>query len=403
MYAIKPCSYTDIENIYSAQDSCDLVHSMHATMHINIHSLPSKHDQLQLIIRRLNNLKIELDYILLCETFLNESNQALYNIEGYNLITRNRTTNSKGGVAIYVRCNISFKRRNDLEINIDGEFESLFVETKINNKNTIIGEIYRIPNTSELESIRRFETILDKLAKLNGNIIIGTDQNFDYLKIDQHPNTNSLLDCFLTAGLIPMINIPTRIVHTSSTLIDNIYINTRVHQLSIQSSVLLTDISDHLPVLLIYKTSLTQHTAKTPIKVKTRKMNDDKLQQINNSFLQTNWDILDNDDMELAFQSFTNKLNEIINMHAPEKLVTIRFKDIIRNPWVTTGLLKSSKTLDKLFKNQKNKPDGHPTRLKYAKYKSQYTRIKRNSKMKYYSELISNVKSDVRKTWTILN
>ena len=97
------------------------------------------------------------------------------------MITRNRITNTKGGVAIYLKNNITYKRRNDLEINIDGEFESIFLETNSNKTKTIVGEIYRIPNTNELDSIRHFETILNKLANINCNIIIGTDQNFDYL------------------------------------------------------------------------------------------------------------------------------------------------------------------------------------------------------------------------------
>ena len=65
--------------------------------------------------------------------------------------------------------------------------------------------------------------------------------------------------------------------------------------------------------------------------------------------------------------------------------------------------MKSSKKLDKLYKQQKNQNEDHPLTLKYQKYKQIYTKIKRTSKSRYYNELIQNVKGDVRKTWQTLN
>ena len=44
----------------------------------------------------------------------------------------------------------------------------------------LIGEIYRIPNTNELSYISKYNTIAKKQQKYKHNIIIGTDQNFDY-------------------------------------------------------------------------------------------------------------------------------------------------------------------------------------------------------------------------------
>ena len=62
-------------------------------------------------------------------------------------------------------------------INEPGIFESIFVEIKSNKSNMLIGEIYRIPNTNELSSISKYNTIAKKLQKYKHDIIIGTDQN----------------------------------------------------------------------------------------------------------------------------------------------------------------------------------------------------------------------------------
>ena len=71
----------------------------------------------------------------------------------------------RGGVAIYINSNLNFTRHNDLEIFLDGQFESIFIEIKSKASPLIVGEIYRVPNTSEHDSIERYETIL-KISEL---------------------------------------------------------------------------------------------------------------------------------------------------------------------------------------------------------------------------------------------
>ena len=395
------CNYYELEHLNNINTPVEH-RPTHATLHINIHSLPAKHDQLQLITTRLNETGIEIDYILLCETFLSDYNQELYKIDGYQLVTRNRTTNSKGGVAIYIKNNISYKRRLDMEINVDGEFESIFVETNSNNNKLIIGEIYRIPNTNETESLSRYETILHKLNNQKYKTIIGTDQNFDYLKINKHQNSCMLLDHFLAAGLIPKITKPTRIVHSSATLIDNIYTNFDP-QIPTKGSILITDISDHFPILLTYQHSSTQATTVKPLIIKSRKLNDTKIMEINERLKLINWNILNQPSIELSFTSFLDKINDIINQVAPEKEFVVKQKNVIRNPWITPGILKSANMLDKLFKIQKNKTPEHPSKEKYKIYKLHYNKVKRKSKHDYYSSILHDVKNDIRKTWAILN
>ena len=116
-----------------------------------------------------------------------------------------------------------------------------------------MGEIYRVPNTSEHDSIERYETILKQLVNYK-NIIVGTDQNFDYLKIDHHKYTEDLLNTFMSNGLIPTITKPTRITHTSATLIDYIYVSSNTNS-KIQSTILCYDISDHMPIMVCTGTS----------------------------------------------------------------------------------------------------------------------------------------------------
>ena len=72
-------------------------------MHLNIHSLPAKHEQLEMLLTHLEQNNTNVDFILLCERFLNDQNQHMYGIPGYQLITSNRKANIRGGVAIFVK------------------------------------------------------------------------------------------------------------------------------------------------------------------------------------------------------------------------------------------------------------------------------------------------------------
>ena len=119
------------------------------------------------LLLRLKQKNINLHFILLCETFLRDNNSSLFNIPGYAFLSQNRKTKSRGGVALYIRNDMKYKRRTDIELNVEGEFESIFAEIMGNPKNTIIGQIYRVPNTNETQSIERYRTIIDKISHLN--------------------------------------------------------------------------------------------------------------------------------------------------------------------------------------------------------------------------------------------
>ena len=94
-----------------------------------------------------------------------------------------------------------------------------------------------------------YESIITKLHNYKHDLIIGTDQNFDYIKIDQQRKTQDIFDTFITNGFLLTITKPTRITHTSATLIDHIYVSTK-RQPHIHSVILTLDISEHLPAII---------------------------------------------------------------------------------------------------------------------------------------------------------
>ena len=93
-------SYCDVDN---SNDSLDTFkRATYCALHLNIHSLPSKHSQLKELLSRLKDMGVDIHFILLCETFLTTENADIYQIPGYKCIHQSRTTISRGGVAIYI-------------------------------------------------------------------------------------------------------------------------------------------------------------------------------------------------------------------------------------------------------------------------------------------------------------
>ena len=237
---------TDCKYINLSDDSTHLdVLDSFKIGHVNIHSIPNKFDDLIDILNNMQCKHILPDILLICETFLNENNYDKFQFPNYNIISEYRKAKSKGGVSILVQTQIRYLMRSDLSIFEEGKFESIFIEIPQNcGSNIIIGEIYRVPGTSEVDFMNYYESIVNKIRGERKKIIIGTDQNMDYLKIKTHRNTQKFFELNLTNNLLPIIFKPTRVTHTSATLIDNIYVDTEICA-NVSSYILTTDISDH--------------------------------------------------------------------------------------------------------------------------------------------------------------
>ncbi len=77
--------YCDLEDIASDEGIDVFKNAMYCALHLNIHSLPSKYEDLKSLICSLSESGIKIQFILLCETFLTEMNAELYTIPGYTL------------------------------------------------------------------------------------------------------------------------------------------------------------------------------------------------------------------------------------------------------------------------------------------------------------------------------
>ena len=297
-------------------------------LHLNILSLPCKFEALRNILYTFNETGIKFDCIIICESFLRDNNSNLYYLNGYNFICTHRQFSNGGGACMYINSDIQYKIWDDLTIFHEGEFETIFIET-IHNP-TMVGEIYRAPNTGIKSSLNHYESPMSKLTG-NKSLIIGIDQNFDCLKIEINNNTSELLNTYLSSSIIQTIKKPTESV---------------THLIQVLETI--------------------------------------------------NWNYLKSYSIEDAYNDFISKLNELMDMDIQKKRVTIPARYITRDPWMSKGLMTSSRTSANYIINVWY----NHAYLNYSKSElvTVYNTLKRTAKINYYSQLFKDYKFDIRNT-----
>jgi hypothetical protein len=233
-------------------------------------------------------------------------------------------------------------------------------------------------------------------------LIIGSDQNLDYLKIDTHNNTAKLLDICLNNNLIPTITRPTRVTHNTCTLIDNIYLSINLTK-KYKSSIIVSDISDHFPCITMIAN--TKHIDKGLYELKCRKLNDRNLLKIRQSLASIDWSYLENPelDTQASYNEFERILLQSINEFAPEKTRKIKKSSLIKEPWITVGLKTSSNRLNQLYAKAVKKSKEHDLYKKYIIYRNKFNSLKRLAKQNYYKNKIDAFKADSKKLWQTIN
>ena len=120
----------------------------------------------------LNSKNSPIDILLLCETFLTKHMIGLVDIPGYDIISNHRKNFKGEGTAILIKKGIPYKRHRDLDVMIEKQVESTFIEiTTKGGLSVIIGSMYKPPNTDAAEFLQLLHEIIGKsrIHKKNRN------------------------------------------------------------------------------------------------------------------------------------------------------------------------------------------------------------------------------------------
>ena len=339
--------------------------------------------------------------IAISETWLCSEREGNFELEGYDLNIMNRKKVNKttgGGTALYVDKRLKYKIVEKMTAAIEDVCECVTVEIDMGKKkNIIVSCVYREPKSS----IDIFKNLMEEMfTKTEQKVAyICGDYNVDLL----NPHKYSLIDEFITAmysmSLFPIITQPSRITHHSATIIDNIFTNNLED--NILSGLLINDISDHLPVFVIYNCDYSLKKDENIITYK-RLRTEEALDALNNELLAQDWNnVYDTDNVNAAYDNFLNTFLLLYERNCP--LQKCR-KDPKRTdkPWITKGLSNACKKKNTLYRDF-IKYRTKEKETKYKRYKNKLIDIIRNCKKEYYNKLLDMNKNNVKGTWKILN
>ena len=190
------------------------------------------------------------------------------------------------------------------------------------------------------------------------------------------------LNLIRSEGFNPHIFEATRITETTQTCIDHIHSN---FASACTSGSIAVEIADHLPVF-----SVVYDPAISPFPDRIEYRNFKKFNNITfkADLKRENWElVLNSNDCNESLSRFLHIFNRVSNKHAPLKILSIRNKS--SKPWITSGLKKSMKTRDKLYKKWLLTHDliWH---TKYKLYRNNIVSINKYYRELYYNTVLTN-------------
>ena len=269
---------SNIENINSKYFSCEEFFN-----HDNSNAFNILHSNVNGFISHADNIneflahpkKTEFDAICITETSLKDvdipENALPHGYEPFST----KTLSSKGGVTIFVKNTHDYFERDDLRVQRK-EFEAVWIEiNNSRNKNMVVGCIYRHPHYQNLEDFSEYmNATFTRLNKEKKEVYIAGDFNIDLLKYESNAKCRDFYNLVTSYGYLPLITQPSRFCDTTQSLIDNVCINTFVHDS--ESGNILIEFADHLTQFVSIKKDILASNKEPVYKLDQSKF-DEKL------------------------------------------------------------------------------------------------------------------------------
>ena len=196
-------------------------------------------------------------------------------------------------------------------------------------------------------------------------------------------------------GFSLKINCPTRVTTKSATCIDHIATNIQTEA----QGVVVTDISDHMPVFTAVKTSKTG--IEDDLTNRQKKLNEQQIGEVKEQLSNVDWSIINRLHLDDAYGLLVGKVKETIKEVKDAKPKNKKNTNF-RKPWITKGLQNAIKKRELLYKNFIQKRT-EKTEKRYKNYRNHLDKIIKNVKKDYYHEELIKAGNNSKRIWSILN
>ena len=366
-------------------------------LNVNVRSLGKNFTSL---LAFLSLVKTRFKFIVVTETWLSDSDEGLFSINGYNPVSVNRQNRRGGGIRIYYTENLNVSIVDNLTGLFDSH-ESLTIDADLPHFGKLtIFSIYRPPSSTSRPLIE-FNNFLDAqffnntFTRDNNYIIIG-DMNINYKRSQLYNNQHisEYFSKFQNNSFKFHVTNATRISPNSSeSTLDHTWSNIAK---SSQSYVFNYKITDHFPTGVIFKQSL-------PDPPKTIKYNDFSQRNIQ-YFLRDKDDIFsqlnfENQDANTALTTFNSLVRSILNRYFPRKSKQLSTKRK-KMPWLSSTIIKCIKKKHNLFKMLRSHII---TYRSYNTYSTMLNELLSIARVNYFQNAFNNNIKNPKETWKYIN
>ena len=226
------------------------------------------------------------------------------------------------------------------------------------------------------------------------------DHNLDLLKNHLHNNTQEFININYDCDLFPVITKPTRITHTSATLIDNIFLDSLLTG-NITNRIIVDDISDHLPAVTILEG--INHSPKKRVQITSRDTRLKQLKALKSDLTDKLSSLELQGNVDTQFEMVHSTILHSLDKYCPIRNRLVHSAKIQKEPWLTSGLATSINKQRKLYQNSIRHDAKEKDIIKYKNYQNMLTKLKRITKISYYQTKCHEYKNNTKKIWNLVN
>ena len=345
--------------------------------HINARSLNKNIEELREIIYKTN-----FDALAISETWLTKNTpNGRFELNNFSVFRNDRKNKRGGGVLWYIRDHYKAKVINTPVS--DKIPEMLWIEVSTAGKKLAIGCLYKPPKIPYGIFANLYENLMPIYVKYEHVVLVG-DFNVNMQDLNAY-NTKMLLDSFIEPfSLVQLINKPTRITDTSSTLIDLILVNKP--QNALFSGVCdAPGLSDHCFTYVAY--SLKKEKFK-PYTLTRRDFKNINWDGFNHAVEYAPWEsIIYVGNINDKVATLETYMNNILDKFAPYKTFTVKKPN--HSPWIDANIRKMMDIRDSL-KDEFNETGDLLKFHQYKLHRNRVTSERRKAQSKMINETINS-------------
>ena len=344
--------------------------------HVNACSVPKHLHEIERIIEY-------FDVFGTCETFIKPNTpKTAFNISGYNFFHVDRTMASRGGVGMYIRSEYPAKL---IKLPVDlVQPELIFVEITVGAVKMAVGVVYKSPLIPYTVFAAIHENLAFVTAKYEHCVILG-DINIDHLKPDSP--ALKFFNSYVTEpfALTQIVEKPTRIAATSSTLIDVILLSSNSENVKAHDVVDTPGISDHCLIFMAYSFKKPKFKPKILTRRDFRNFDEKLFERDMEMAPWGNILAVADDDIDNKVTIFENVHREIIDKHAPFRTFRVTRP---ASPWLNEDIKNLMDNRDK-YKNKFNSDKNPETEEIYKSLRNAVSHSIRLEKIKHFNNKIN--------------